>query len=103
MQFGAGDGIRTRDQELGKLLLYQLSYARQIGVLRELGIGNVYNARISMKVIGGEGRITAYGSSSTCAPTTRRTYAHSERFFGISSCSPFRNRLFCRKSRTRRC
>src|ERR1700756_1907393 len=26
--YGAGDGIRTRDQELGKLLLYQLSYAR---------------------------------------------------------------------------
>src|SRR5436305_8382266 len=25
---GAGDGTRTRDQELGKLLLYQLSYAR---------------------------------------------------------------------------
>ncbi len=25
---GAGDEIRTRDQELGKLLLYQLSYAR---------------------------------------------------------------------------
>jgi hypothetical protein len=25
---GASDGIRTRDQELGKLLLYQLSYAR---------------------------------------------------------------------------
>ena len=35
---------------------------RQIAVLRELGIGNVYNARISMKVIGGEGSITAYGS-----------------------------------------
>jgi hypothetical protein len=31
---GAGDGIRTRDQELGKLLLYQLSYARP-----ELGRG----------------------------------------------------------------
>ena len=27
---GAGDEIRTRDQELGKLLLYQLSYARLI-------------------------------------------------------------------------
>ena len=27
---GAGDGIRTRDQELGKLLLYQLSYARPV-------------------------------------------------------------------------
>ena len=25
---GAGDEIRTRDQKLGKLLLYQLSYAR---------------------------------------------------------------------------
>src|SRR3569832_1955724 len=28
VSIGAGDGIRTRDQELGKLLLYQLSYAR---------------------------------------------------------------------------
>ena len=25
---GAGDGIRTRDPELGKLVLYQLSYTR---------------------------------------------------------------------------
>ena len=25
---GAGDGIRTRDNELGKLGLYQLSYTR---------------------------------------------------------------------------
>jgi hypothetical protein len=25
---GAGDGIRTRDPQLGKLMLYQLSYAR---------------------------------------------------------------------------
>jgi hypothetical protein len=25
---GAGNGIRTRDTELGKLVLYQLSYAR---------------------------------------------------------------------------
>ena len=27
---GAGDGIRTRDNQLGKLGLYQLSYARVI-------------------------------------------------------------------------
>src|SRR5207253_2416800 len=41
--FGAGDGIRTRDQELGKLLLYQLSYARS-GV--EGGIvAHVFGAR----------------------------------------------------------
>ena len=26
--YGAGDGIRTRDTKLGKLVLYQLSYAR---------------------------------------------------------------------------
>ncbi len=25
---GAGDGFRTRDPKLGKLVLYQLSYAR---------------------------------------------------------------------------
>ncbi len=25
---GAGDGIRTRDIQLGKLMLYQLSYSR---------------------------------------------------------------------------
>ena len=25
---GAGDGVRTRDTKLGKLVLYQLSYAR---------------------------------------------------------------------------
>ena len=27
-QGGAGNGIRTRDTKLGKLVLYQLSYAR---------------------------------------------------------------------------
>ena len=26
--YGAGDGVRTRDTKLGKLVLYQLSYAR---------------------------------------------------------------------------
>ena len=28
MEFGAGDGIRTRDIDLGKVALYQLSYSR---------------------------------------------------------------------------
>ena len=27
---GAGDGVRTRDTKLGKLVLYQLSYARNL-------------------------------------------------------------------------
>ena len=30
MVFGAGNGVRTRDPELGKLVLYQLSYTRMI-------------------------------------------------------------------------
>jgi hypothetical protein len=34
--FGAGDGTRTRDLELGKLRLYQLSYARSFEALRIL-------------------------------------------------------------------
>jgi len=44
---------------------------RQFG-LAELGLGNVYNARVSVKVISGDGRVTAYGSvidQVTTAPT----------------------------------
>jgi hypothetical protein len=38
----AGDGVRTHDPQLGKLMLYQLSYARvgsilAAGVRREIG------------------------------------------------------------------
>ena len=29
--YGAGDGIRTRDIDLGKVALYQLSYSRSRG------------------------------------------------------------------------
>jgi hypothetical protein len=29
-KFGAGDGVRTRDPQLGRLMLYQLSYSRTI-------------------------------------------------------------------------
>jgi len=35
---------------------------RQDAFIRQMGLGNVYNARISVKVVGGEGKITAYGS-----------------------------------------
>jgi hypothetical protein len=44
---------------------------RQFG-LAEFGLGNVYNARVSLKVVDGDGRVTAYGSvidQSTTAPT----------------------------------
>ena len=33
MTNGAGNGVRTRDTKLGKLVLYQLSYARKIGFI----------------------------------------------------------------------
>lgn len=35
---------------------------RQFGIIREMGLGNVYNGRLAVRVIGGEGRVTAYGS-----------------------------------------
>lgn len=35
---------------------------RQLPVVSSLGIGAVYNARISMRVVGGEGRVTGYAS-----------------------------------------
>ena len=34
---GAGDGVRTRDPELGKLVLYQLSYTRVTSTYPETG------------------------------------------------------------------
>ncbi|MEA2413381.1 MAG: hypothetical protein QOI58_38 [Thermoanaerobaculia bacterium] len=35
---------------------------RQFPIISSLGLGNVYNARISVKVIDGQGKVTAYGS-----------------------------------------
>jgi hypothetical protein len=35
---------------------------RQLSVIRDLGLGNVYNARMTVKVVEGTGRVTAYGS-----------------------------------------
>jgi uncharacterized repeat protein (TIGR01451 family) len=35
---------------------------RQFRILQQLGLGTAYNARIAIKVIDGDGRITAYGS-----------------------------------------
>ena len=38
--YGAGDEIRTRDINLGKVALYQLSYSRaKTGAVREHGTG----------------------------------------------------------------
>jgi uncharacterized repeat protein (TIGR01451 family) len=45
---------------------------RQFNVIRSLGLGNVYNARVVVRVVGGQGRVAAYGSvidESTQDPT----------------------------------
>ena len=46
---GAGDGIRTRDPELGKLVLYQLSYTRNSPILAlpaAAGKNNLFQCKI---------------------------------------------------------
>jgi hypothetical protein len=40
----------------------QANEFRQFNVFSELGLQNVYNARVSVKVISGNGTVTAYGS-----------------------------------------
>lgn len=35
---------------------------RQFSLIRSLGLGNVYNARVAVRVVDGDGRVTAYGS-----------------------------------------
>ena len=37
---GAGNGVRTRDPELGKLVLYQLSYTRNARILPSFTIAD---------------------------------------------------------------
>jgi hypothetical protein len=37
--FGAGNGIRTRDPNLGKVVLYQLSYSRSANVFKQTAGG----------------------------------------------------------------
>ena len=48
---GAGDGIRTRDPHLGKVMLYQLSYSR-----------STQYSNFGQKITGGRNRIR------TCDP-----------------------------------
>ncbi|BAS38414.1 hypothetical protein KOJKO3_c0400 [Klebsiella oxytoca] len=43
--FGAGNETRTRDPDLGKVVLYQLSYSRLGVVLSNFGAGNETRTR----------------------------------------------------------
>ena len=46
---GAGDGVRTRDPELGKLVLYQLSYTRNgpsLALPATAGKNNLFQGKI---------------------------------------------------------
>jgi hypothetical protein len=49
---GAGDGIRTRDIDLGKVALYQLSYSRPWKIpfsVRTFGLSNVYEITLKIR------------------------------------------------------
>lgn len=59
---GAGNGIRTRDIKLGKLALYQLSYARP-GSLRRATI-----ARLQQPVKGAKRRRYTHAMSNVASP-----------------------------------
>ena len=44
----------------------------QVPVIQSLGLSNIYNARVTVKVVGGDGKVSAYGSvidQLTQAPT----------------------------------
>ena len=45
LAFGAGDEIRTRDPQLGRLMLYQLSYTRPFFEISDL---KILRSQISM-------------------------------------------------------
>jgi len=60
-EVGAGNGIRTRDPQLGRLTLYQLSYSRPswLAAQRRSGLSatRVSNSAIDALAPSGEGRI----------------------------------------------
>ena len=75
--FGAGNGTRTRDPELGRLALYQLSYSRSL--------------RRTHHYTGGEGRIR------TSVGISRQIYS----LLPLATREPLLPRLSCRPSRWR--
>ena len=56
IEHGAGNGTRTRNPQLGRLMLYQLSYSRSLSVVTNGPQGTVsYSA--AYEICGGGGRI----------------------------------------------
>ena len=68
----AGDGIRTHDNDVGNVVLYQLSYTRAL----ELLVGPVAPVRtasprqgLESRIIGGPGRLTrSFGAAAAPTP-----------------------------------
>jgi hypothetical protein len=53
---------------------------RPFSIISSLGLGNVYNARISVRVIDGQGKVTAYGSVIDQKRRTRPSCPRSSSF-----------------------
>src|SRR6056297_3155595 len=67
----AGDGIRTRDPQLGRLMLYQLSYSRGVARRSEpyLWAGKDSNLRTRMRT---DLQSVAFNHSATCPGISAR-------------------------------
>jgi hypothetical protein len=56
--------VNLPDSKVAPVVTYTLqpNEFRQVSTIRDLGLGNIYNARVSIKAVSGEGKATAYGS-----------------------------------------
>ncbi len=65
---GARDGIRTRDPNLGKVVLYQLSYSRMLYIsCKELTVISSENSDANILLIFLSPKINSKKSDETCA------------------------------------
>ena len=55
MSFGAEDEAQTRDPQLGRLMLYQLSYFRIVNKSRKISRFQLYNGLLKVIIVGEDG------------------------------------------------
>lgn len=56
--------ITLPDSKVSPVITYSLgaNEFRQVSTIRDLALGNIYNARIAIRAVEGDGKVTAYGS-----------------------------------------
>ncbi len=71
LAFGAGDEIRTRDPQLGRLMLYQLSYTRP-STIADFGFGIAESRSIQIRNSKSEIRPNSPGAGGRIRTCVRR-------------------------------